>query len=179
MKLSLSVDALSKENSFLKMMTRILLGALFLLIVLIFYLSTRDPILIQSNSKGREIVKPVSFQPSIEDTKYAVKLMLEARFNSETLSSDLYLSEKQIELRKSEQIELKNKNMAQTIIVRNIKISRDEATAEIDRVISVGDLRSTFKAKLKLLFETTEANELNPYGLVLSLVELDKSEVKK
>ncbi len=179
MKFSLSVDALSKENSFLKMMTRTLFGLMFFLIVLIFYLVTRDPILIQSNTRGREIVKPVSFTPYSEDTKYAVKLMLEARFNSEALNSDLYLSEKQIELRKSEQLELKNKNMSQTILVREIKVNRDEATAEIDRVISVGDLRSAFKAKLKLLFEITEPNELNPYGLVLSLVELDKPEVKK
>ena len=179
MKFSFHVDALSKENSFLKMMTRTLFGLMFFLIVLIFYLVTRDPILIQSNSTGREIVKPVSFTPSFEDTKHAVRLMLEARFNSDALNADLYLSEKQVELRKSEQMELKNKNMYQTIVVREIKISRDEATADIDRVISVGDLRSAFKAKLKLLFETTEPNELNPYGLVLSLVELDKPEVKK
>jgi len=142
MKFSLSVDALSKENSFLKMMTRTLFGLMFFLIVLIFYLATKDPILIQSNTRGREIVKPVSFTPYSEDTKYAVKLMLESRFNSEALNSDLYLSEKQIELRKSEQLDLKNKNMSQTILVREIKVNRDEATAEIDRVISVGDLRS-------------------------------------
>lgn len=179
MKFSLSVDALSKENSFLKMVTRILLGALFLLIIQLFYLYNRDPILIQSKVTGLEIVKPVNFVPSEQDTKYAVKLMLEARFNSMSLNSDLYLSEKQTELRKTEQNELKNKNMSQTIIVREIKISRDEAIAEIDRVISVGELRSAFKAKLKLFFEMTEPNELNPYGLVLSLVELDKTEVKK
>lgn len=179
MKFSLSVDALSKENSFLKMVTRILLGALFLLIIQLFYLYNRDPILIQSKVTGLEIVKPVNFVPSEQDTKYAVKLMLEARFNSISLNSDLYLSEKQTELRKTEQNELKNKNMSQTIIVREIKISRDEAIAEIDRVISVGELRSAFKAKLKLFFEMTEPNELNPYGLVLSLVELDKTEVKK
>lgn len=179
MKFSLSVDALSKENSFLKMVTRILLGALFLLNIQLFYLYNRDPILIQSKVTGLEIVKPVSFVPSEQDTKYAVKLMLEARFNSMSLNSDLYLSEKQTELRKTEQNELKNKNMSQTIIVREIKISRDEAIAEIDRIISVGELRSAFKAKLKLFFEMTEPNELNPYGLVLSLVELDKTEVKK
>ena len=179
MKFSLSVDALSKENSFLKMVTRILLGALFLLIIQLFYLYNRDPILIQSKVTGLEIVKPVNFVPSEQDTKYAVKLMLEARFNSMSLNSDLYLSEKQTELRKTEQNELKNKNMSQTIIVREIKINRDEAIAEIDRVISVGELRSAFKAKLKLFFEMTEPNELNPYGLVLSLVELDKTEVKK
>lgn len=179
MKFSLSVDALSKENSFLKMVTRILLGALFLLIIQLFNLYNRDPILIQSKVTGLEIVKPVNFVPSEQDTKYAVKLMLEARFNSISLNSDLYLSEKQTELRKTEQNELKNKNMSQTIIVREIKISRDEAIAEIDRVISVGELRSAFKAKLKLFFEMTEPNELNPYGLVLSLVELDKTEVKK
>ena len=179
MKFSLSVDALSKENSFLKVITRILLGAIFLNVVLLFYVLTRDPMVILSKATGREIVKPVSFVPSPEDTKIAIKLMLEARFNSETLNADLFLSEKQSDLRKSEQVELKNKNMSQTIIVKDIKVSRDEAVAEIDRVISVGDLRSAFKAKLKLLFEMSEPNELNPYGLVLSLVELDKPEVKK
>ncbi len=179
MKFSLSVDALSKENSFLKMVTRILLGALFLLIIQLFYLYNRDPILIESKVTGLQIVKPTNFVVSEENIKYAVRLMLEARFNSSTSNSDLYLSEKQNGLRKTEQDELKNKSMSQTIIVRDIKISRDEAIVEIDRVISVGDLRSAFRAKLKLLFETTEPNELNPYGIVLSLVELDKMEVKK
>jgi len=179
MKFSLSIDSLSKENQFLRLITKILFGLVFILIIQIIFLYNRDPILVQSSTKGLEIIKPVSFKPSELDVKNAIELMLKARFNSAVLNSNLFLSEKQKELRESEQRELKNRNMSQTILVRSINVSKDEAIAEIDRVISVGDLRSAFKAKLKLLFEESEANELNPYGLVLSMVEVQQSEVKK
>lgn len=50
---------------------------------------------------------------------------------------------------------------------------------DLDRVIAVGELRSAIKTKLKIAFEETEPNELNPYGLVLSLAEVQTTEVKK
>ncbi len=58
--------------------------------------------------------------------------------------------------------------------------TKDQAIVDLDRVIAVGELRSAIKTKLKIAFEETEPNELNPYGLVLSLAEVQTTtEVKK
>lgn len=179
MKFSLSIDALSKENKFLKLVAKLLFAAVFILIVQSIFLYNRDPILIQSSTRGLEIVQPVSFVKSELDIKTATELMLRARFNTETRASNLFLSDKQKILRDAEQKELKNRNMVQTVVVRQIEISKDQATVELDRVIAVGEIRTAIKTKLKIAFEETEPNELNPYGLVLSLAEAQTNEVKK
>ena len=179
MKFSLSIDALSRENNFLKLVVKLLFAMVFILIMQIIFLYNRDPLLIQSSTRGLELIQPVSFVKSNLDIKSATELMLKARFNTETLSANLFLSDRQKVLRESEQKELKNRNMAQTIVVRNINLSKDQGVVDLDRVIAIGDLRTAIKTKLKIAFEETEANELNPYGLVLSLAEAQTTEVKK
>ncbi len=179
MKFSLSIDALSKENNFLKLIAKLLFAIVFVLILQIIFLYNRDPLLIQSSTRGLELIQPVSFVKSNLDIKSAAELMLKARFNSETVSANLFLSDRQKVLRENEQKELKSRNMAQTIVARNIDISKDRAFVDLDRVIAIGDLRTAIKTKLKIAFEETEPNELNPYGLVLSLAEVQTSEVKK
>lgn len=179
MKFSLSIDALSKENKFLKLITKFLFMVVFILLVQSAFLYNRDPILIQSSTRGLEIIQPVSFVKSDLDIKTATELMLKARFNTETKSSNLFLSDKQKILREAEQKELKNRNMIQTIVVRQIEISKDQAVVDLDRVIAVGEIRTAIKTKIKIVFEETEPNELNPYGLVLSLAEAQTNEVRK
>lgn len=179
MKFSLSIDALSKENSFLKLVTKLLFCLVFILIVQIIILYNRDPVLIQSSTRGLELVQPVSFVKSDLNIKTATELMLKARFNTDVIGANLYLSDKQKILRDSEQKELKNRNMIQNIVIRKIETTKDQALVDLDRVIAVNDLRTAIKTKLKIAFEETEPNELNPYGLILSLAEAQNTEVKK
>ena len=179
MKFSLSIDALSKENNFLKLVTKLLFAFVFVLILQIIFLYNRDPLLIRSSTRGLELIQPVSFVKSDLDIKSAATLMLKARFNSDTMSPNLFLSDRQKLLRENEQKELKSRNMTQVIVVRSIEISKDQAFVDLDRLIAVGDLRTAVKTKLKIAFEESEANELNPYGLVLSLAEAQNNEMKK
>lgn len=176
MKFSLSIDALSKENSFLKLITKLMFALVFVLVLQIIFLYNRDPLLIRSSTRGLELIQPVSFVKSELDIKSAAALMLKARFNSEVVAPNLFLSDRQKLLRENEQKELKSRNMTQVIVVRAIEISKDQAFVEIDRVIAVGDLRSALKTKLKIAFDESEPNELNPYGLVLSLAEAQNTE---
>ena len=179
MKFSLSIDALSKENKFLKLVTKLLFANVFILIIQITYLFNRDPILIQSSTRGLELVQAMPFEKSELEIKSAATLMLKARFNTQTVSANLFLSDKQKKLRESEQKELKNRNMQQDIVIRNIEITKDNALVDLDRVIAVGEIRTAIRTKLKIAFEDTEPNELNPYGLVLALTEVLQPEVKK
>ncbi len=180
MKISLSIDALTKENKFLKLVTKLLFSVVFILLLQTIFLYNRDPILIQSSTRGLEILEPLLVTKSNLDVKVATQNMLKARFNTETFSPDLYLSDKQKILRETEQRELKNRNMNQSVIIRSIELSKDQALVDLDRVIAVGDLRTAVRTKLKIAFEESEPNELNPYGLVLSLAEVQtNNEVKK
>ena len=179
MKISLSIDSLLKENKFLKLVTKLLFGLVFILLLQVVSLYTREPIIIQSSTRGLEILEPMTVSRTNLDLKVAAQNMLKARFNTETLSPDLFLADKQQLLRESEQRELKSRNMTQAIIIRNIELSKNQAMVDLDRVIAVGDLRTAIRAKLKIAFEESEPNELNPYGLVLSLAELQNNEVKK
>jgi len=179
MKISLSIDSLLKENGFLKLVTKLLFGVVFILLMQVISLYSRDPILIQSSTRGFEIIEPMTVSRTNLDLKVAAQNMLKARFNTETVSPDLFLADKQKLLRESEQRELKSRNMTQAIIIRNIELSKDQAMVDLDRVIAVGELRTAIRAKLKIAFEESEPNELNPYGLVLSLAEVQNNEVKK
>ncbi len=179
MKFSLSIDALSKENSHLKFIIKMQFCVVIILLLQSIIQNNQVPLMIQSSTRGLELIQPVDFERSDYDVESATKLMLKARFNTDSISADLFLSDKQIQLRVNEQKELKNRNMLQTIVIRKIEISKDQALVNIDRVIAVGDIRSATKTKLKIAFEETEPNELNPYGLVLSFVEAQNTEVKK
>lgn len=179
MKLSLSIDALSKENKHLKFFLKMQFCVVLILLVQVIVQSNQVPLMIQSSTRGLEIIQPIDFERSDYDVESAAELMLKARFNTDSISANLFLSEKQLQLRENEQKELKNRNMLQTIVVREIKILKDQALVDLDRVIAVGDIRSAIKTKLKIAFEETEPNELNPYGLVLSFVEAQSTEVKK
>ena len=151
----------------------------FILLLQVIFLYNRDPIIIQSSTRGLEILEPMAASKHNLNLKVAAQNMLKARFNTDTLSPELFLSDNQKLLRQSEQRELKSRNMTQAIVVRNIDISKNQALVDLDRVIAVGDLRTAIRAKIKIAFEESEPNELNPYGLVLSLAEVQTPEVKK
>jgi len=179
MKISLSIDSLLKENKFLKLVTKLLFGVVFVLLLQVISLYSRDPIIIQSSTRGREILEPMTVPRTNLDLKIAVQNMLKARFDTEAHSSELFLSDKQKLLRENEQRDLKSRSMTQAIVIRNVVMSKDQAFVDLDRVIAVGDLRTAIRAKIKIAFEESEPNELNPYGLVLSLAEVQSNEVKK
>lgn len=179
MKFSLSIDALSKENSHLKFIIKMQFCVVIVLLLQVVVHNSQVPLMIQSSTRGLELIQPVDFERSDADVQSAAELMLKARFNTDSISANLFLSDKQLQLRESEQKELKNRNMVQAILIRKIEISKDQAFIDVDRVIAVGEIRSAIKTKLKIAFEETEPNELNPYGLVLSFVEAQNTEVKK
>lgn len=179
MKFSSSVDALSKENHFLRLVVKVSLGVICALVVQAYFLYNKEPILVEKSTRGFQIVEPVKFSLNEGDLKNAIKILLKARFESDAISPELFLSSRQLELRDAEQRELKNRSMEQSIVVRNVKVSKSEGWAEFDRVLALGEIRSALRTKVRLGFEEETPNELNPYGLVLSVAEPEKAEEKK
>jgi len=171
MKFSSGVDQLQKEISFLKFLMKTLLLFASLLLALVWVLYSKDPILVERSSHGLELVTPTDFARTELDMKRAVTLMIMARFDTKAVSPELFLNPKQQVLRGKEQMEMKARGMNQTVIVRAVVIKRDEAIVDFDRILSVGDIRSALRTRITIAFEEQTPNELNPYGLLLSLAD--------
>jgi hypothetical protein len=171
MKFSSSVDALQKQNKFFRQLvnTLILFDGVLLGILLMMY--DRPPVVVERTSRGLEIMTMVATDKNDADIKQAVTLMMHARFNSNAIATELFLNSKELALRAQEQREFKARTMTQAVVIRNITITNDQALVDLDRVIAVGEIRSALKTQLKITFEETTPNELNPYGLLLSAAE--------
>jgi hypothetical protein len=180
MKFSAGMDLLEKENRMLRMFVIIGLVSLGLMALTIIVLSQREPLIVVSSSRGLDYVKPVKLERSEADVRIAVELMLKARFNSDVTSPDLYLSDRQVEIRNSEQQELKSRNLKQAIVLRAVNFDKNKVSVDFDRVIAIQDVRSALRTQAKIEFQTEDPNELNPYGLKLSNLEIiDGKEAKK
>jgi hypothetical protein len=171
MRLSSGIDQLERENAHHKTIIKMLLLIGAALVGILFNIYDKQPVMVERTSHGLEIVRPTEFAVDEAHTKAAIALMMRARFNSDAVSPELYLNPKQLVLRDNEQKELKNRSMYQSVIVRAVTIKNDQATVDVDRVLSVGELRSALRTKLRVTFETEQPNELNPYGLLLSLAD--------
>ncbi len=179
MRFSSAVDSLTKENQFLRYSVKSLTFTSLILALTVIFLHDRSPVVVERSSRGLEIVKMTELVRSQDDLEQALRLMIKSRFDSESPNSEIFLSNRQMELKVLEQKEMKSRGLTQNIVFREAQVSKEEAIVEFDRVLSIGEIRSALKTTVKVAFEETEPNELNPYGLKLALaVPLEKKEEK-
>ena len=170
MRFASAVDSLTKENQFLRSTVKFLIFAILGLSLAVLFLHDKNPILVQKSSRGFEIVHATPLARTVQDIEVALKLMLKARFDSDAINAEVFLSKRQMELKAAEQREMKSRSISQSIVFRKADITKDEVLVEFDRVFAVGEVRSAMKTIVKVVFEETEPTELNPYGLKLALV---------
>ena len=171
MKLSNAFDGMAKENQFLKLLAKTLLVITIFEAALVYYFADRVPVLVERSSRGLEIVSATTFARSQSDLRAAAKLMMTARFDTNAISPELFLNPKQLLLREIEQKDMVARGMSQAVVIREVKFDKDQVLIDLVRVISVGEIRSALKARVRVTFEEISPNELNPYGLLLSLAE--------
>jgi hypothetical protein len=170
MKFSSTVDSLSRENRFLRRVIGLLaLGVTVLALVITLLYDKPEKIVLRS-SHGLEIVALTPLTRTEADVEQAVRLMVKARLESDAIAPEVFLSKQQMALRGAEQRELKSRGFTQSIVVRSAQIQTSSAIVNFDRVISVGDIRSAIQTKANIAFEEIEPNDLNPYGLRLSML---------
>lgn len=179
MKFSSAVDALSKENEFLKKSVMLLGFSTCLLAIVVAVLYEKEPIVVERSSRGLEIVRATKLARTDADIKEAIRLMLVSRFDSSSVSPGVFLSNKQMLLREEEQKEMKARGISQGAVVRSVAVTKDSVVAEFDRVLAVGDIRSALKTTVRAEFEEAEPTELNPYGLKLSAISVIGKEEKR
>jgi hypothetical protein len=177
MKFNVAWDSLEKENRNLKGLVVLLLLLSIFLSVAVVSTAAQPPLVVERSCTSR-ILSPVSPAPTDDEMKTFLMEAVPARFNSKQENPEL-LSLKQRGFRATEQDELEKQKMKQVVIVNDVTVDKDGLVVDADRLISVGDIRSTFKFQLKVRLERTARSSGNAYGLWLSDVEQVKSEAKK
>ena len=177
MKFNVAWDSIEKENRNLKILVVFLLLLSIFLSVAVMNTAAQAPLVVERSCTSR-VLTPTSESPSDDEMKAFAYAAVPARFNSKQESQDL-LSINQQGYRATEQDELAKQKMKQIVIVNDVAVEKDGLIVDADRLISVGEIRSTFKFPLKAKLVRTHRSEGNPYGLWLSEVEQIKPEVKK
>lgn len=95
---------------------------------------------------------------------------LAMRFDSDFYNKDGFLSLEELAAREKEQSLLKQRQISQKIIVSEIKNSDKEILVQLDRLLSVGKIKSVLPLKIRVTIQKTNRSESNPYGLVLGSV---------
>jgi hypothetical protein len=176
MKFHFAWDSIEKENRFLKSLVFIVLLLAIFLCSVLTVIGSKDPLVIERSCYSRIVAKEINL-PSDDETKAFVEEALRARFNTGWTKAVLLTSEQSV-FRDKEQMELSKQKMRQTVVVNDVVLEKNGITVDADRLISVGDIRSSFKFPLKLQIKTETRSEGNPYGLVLSEID-EVHEVKK
>ena len=177
MKFNSAWDSVEKENRFLKALCGFLLILSLALSVAVLGTASQAPLIVERGCSSR-MLSPVADAPTNDEMKGFTEEALQARFNTKETNVEL-LSLKQRGYRVTEQEELEKQKMKQVVVVNDVTVEKDGLVVDADRLISVGEIRSTFKFPLKVRLERIRRTEDNPYGLLLSDVEEIKSEVKK
>lgn len=177
MKFNSAWDSVEKENRNLKIFLVVLLLLSIFLSVAVLATSSQAPLIVERGCLSRALL-PAGDAPTEDEMKTFAINAIGERFNTKE-SDTVLLSVKQQGYRASEQEELEKQKMKQVVIVNDVATEKDGLRVDADRLISVGEIRSTLKFPLKVRLERVRRTESNPYGLLLDDVEEIKPEVKK
>ena len=139
--------------------------------------ASQAPLIVERGCFSRA-VSPLGDTATDDEMKAFAFVAVKARFDTRESNVEL-LSLIQRGYRATEQDELEKQKLKQTVIVNDVVVEKDGLRVDADRLISVGEIRSTLKFPLKVQLSRVARTESNPYGLVLSDVEENKPEVKK
>lgn len=178
MKFHAAWDSLEKENRNLKILTIALCTLAIFLTVAVTSTATKEPVIVERGCYSKMAKTAEDAKPTEEEITAFVEKALGARFNTRPDNLE-YLAFKQRGFRDKEQIELSKQNMAQKVIVSDVKITKEVILVNADRFISIGKIRSVLRFPLKVIIESTDRTDSNPYGLLLSDVNPIEEEKKE
>jgi hypothetical protein len=162
--------SLAQNNNLLKILVSTLTLLCLLLSGVILRQSMKPPLIIERACASR-VAATSDIAPTSSEVESFIREALSARFDTDShLGGDL-LSLSEIEARQTEQTELKKHEIKQRIFLNTLTQAGSDLTADVDRLLSVGAIRSAFSFPLKLTLERTQRTNANPYGLVLTEIK--------
>ena len=161
------------QNITYKTVSLILLVFSITLTIALIQVSTRDPLIIERECFSKAMQPGLSTR-TVSEIQAFLNESLGMRFNSNSQLNQNYFSQDEIVAQASEQKELSQRTMVQTVIVNSIKIDGGKATVDCDRIVSIGNVRSVLPFTLTVNFSTTARTSFNPYGLIVTHVAISK-----
>ncbi len=137
-------------------------------------LSLKAPIVVERACFSR-VLASASQEHTHQEIESFLRIALEKRLSTDAKgSSTLWLSLAEEQARGSENKAYEQKNIQQRILVNSIQVQGRTATVEIDRILSVGKVKSVVPAIILVQMSSITRNEVNPYGLLIEKIELKK-----
>ena len=177
MKFTEAWSKIVSENSILKF-TIVCLSTLTLFLgISSMKLALKDPIVVERSCFAKA-ANLGDGKRSSQEIESFLKEALSQRFDTALQSSLGYVSSDELTLRDKEQKDLQSRKLVQKVILNGVQIGEKGILVDLDRLISVGDIRSAFKFPVAVKIETISRSDVNPYGLILTEVKISSKEVK-
>lgn len=155
-----------KQNFNLKLFTLILSVICMVLGLTTLKLTFKDSIVIERGCFSKA-VEPIKDEHSKTEIENFLREALSQRFDSDVVASDGLLSPDELKLRDLEQKDFKSRNLKQRLILNSVKEIENGFLVDTDRIIAVGEIRSTFRFLLQVKLESKPRSYANPYGLLI------------
>lgn len=147
-------------------------------LILIGSLISQDLTVIERGCFSRALqAKPIN--PSKSEIEAFLIEALSMRFDSSGYLKEGFLSIEESILREKEQATLTQRQITQKIIINEIQNEGKEITVLVDRILSVGKIKSVLPLNIKANVQKSNRTDSNPYGLVLnSISPIEEKEEK-
>ena len=165
---------IASQNATLKIATICLSLAIFSTAILATYIGLKDPLVIDRacNSVVAQVANAANQRPNENELEQFLKEALAMRFSTNVEPDLNYLTVTLVKARLAEQEDYARKRISQNMVVQSVKVAGETALVEADRIVAVDKLRSAFPVTFLAKVASTKRSAANPYGLVLTSVEL-------
>lgn len=179
MKFSLAWADTASQNVVLKVAICVMGASVVALTVVSARLALKEPLLIERSCFDSAVPTTRSNERTNTEIEAFVRESLEQRFNTMSSPKFGYLSEAELAARAAELKEFSGRTIGQRIVINAIKVGKDNALVDADRILSVGPIRTALPFQLNLSLGTTDRTLANPYGMTLLRSTFAKAEGSK
>ncbi len=158
--------AVTSQNVTLRVVFLIFAGVMAAMSFVAAKASLKNPIIIERACYS-SVLEPKTSEHSPVEIEAFIKEAVHQRFDSDGVPNSEFLSVEEFKLRAKEQEELGRRQMKQRVTLNSFVRKDGTISADTDRLISVGSIRSAFSFPLMLSLSSVTRSEANPYGLVL------------
>lgn len=178
MKFNVAWAKVAAQNVSLKVATVVLSIVCCVQIIALVQMALRPPLVVERACFSR-VLEQKNADPTAEEIRAFLSEVLPLRFNTDLSPRDGLVSISEMGAREKERSALQARQISQRVLVADVKVEGKNITANLDRIIAVGKIKTALPLNLKVTIEQTGRSEANPYGLILSKTEqLEEKEGK-
>jgi len=165
---------IASQNVVLKTTIALLTLCVIFLTISTVQLSARDPLIVERSCFSKAVEK-VPAKHTKSEIEAFLSQSIAMRFNTGSNLIPGFMSLREEEIRKEEQRELNHRKMTQKVVFNAItEINKDTILVDVDRLISIGSIRSALPFPLEIEMARVSRNTSNPYGLKIMSIKQKK-----